>query len=123
MDQQVLKEIGLELKKQRKEASLTIEQVAKKLKIRKAYLQGLEKGDVSFIPFEAYVIGYIKHYSKLLGLDSEEYVKRLKSNNQKIRTLGSKNIITDREFMPSMQLVLITMLVSILIYAMILFVS
>lgn len=121
MEQQVLIEIGAELKKHRKSASLTLDQVSKKLKIRKAYLQGLEKGDVSLVPFEAYVIGYIKHYSNLLGLDSDEYIQRLKSNDKSIKTLASKNIITEKEFLPSAQLVIVTMLLTIIIYALILF--
>lgn len=123
MDQEVLKEIGEELRKKRKSLSLTIEEVSKKLKIRKAYLQGLEKGDVSLIPFEPYVIGYVKHYAKLLGIDLDAQIQKLKSETKQLETPRGKNMITEKEFMPSIILVIITLLLTACIYGILLFIK
>ena len=116
MDKQALIEVGMELQKQRKAAKLTLAQVSKELKIRKAYLQGIESGDIHLIPFEAYILGYIKHYAILLGLDPKEYIERVKSPEYKLASIASKNLITDKEFLPSKKLIAISLTCTALVY-------
>lgn len=121
MDKQALIEVGMELQKRRKAAKLTLAQVSKELKIRKAYIQGIESGDVHLIPFEAYILGYIKHYAILLGLDPKEYTDRIRSQDYKLAAIASKNLITDKEFLPSKKLILVSTACAVALYAILLF--
>jgi cytoskeletal protein RodZ len=64
-------EIGKILKDKRENKKLTIEEISDKIKIRKQYISSLEDGDISQIPGEAYITGYIKIYSSCLGVDDK----------------------------------------------------
>ncbi|WP_263078841.1 DUF4115 domain-containing protein [Endozoicomonas sp. Mp262] len=55
----------------REEKGLSIEDVARKLKITESYVAALEKGDFKQFPAIAFARGYIKNYARLLGLDAE----------------------------------------------------
>jgi cytoskeleton protein RodZ len=116
MDRQALIEVGAALQGRRKAAKLTLAQVSKELKIRKDYIQGIEKGDVHLIPFEAYVLGYVKHYAILLGLDPKDYIVRIKSDEQKLSSVASKNLITFEQFLPSKKVIIISFSLMIMIY-------
>jgi cytoskeletal protein RodZ len=123
MDKQALIEVGMELQKRRKAAKLTLTQVSTELKIRKAYIKGIENGDIHLIPFEAYILGYIKHYAILLGLDPKEYVDRVKSQDYKLASIASKNLITDKEFLPSKKLIAVSIATVLLVYIFLLIVG
>lgn len=123
MDKQALVEVGMELQKRRKAAKLTLAQVSKELKIRKAYIQGIESGDIHLIPFEAYVLGYIKHYAILLGLDPKEYIERVRSQDYKLAAIASKNLISDKEFLPSKKLIIISSTCALLLYILLMLVG
>jgi len=116
MDKQALVDVGLALQRGRKASKLTLAQVSKELKIKKDYLAGIEKGDVHLIPFEAYVLGYIKHYSILLGLDPQEFIDKIKTHDKTIVTHASKNIITAKEFLPSAKIVVLSLAAMCSIY-------
>lgn len=60
------------LKKAREEKKLSLEEVHKITKIRLKYLEAIEKGDWKALPGIAYVRGFIKVYSDVLGLDPEK---------------------------------------------------
>ncbi len=123
MDKQALVEVGMELQKRRKAAKLTLAQVSKELKIRKAYIQGIESGDIHLIPFEAYVLGYIKHYAILLGLDPKEYIERVRSQDYKLAAVASKNLISDKEFLPSRKIIVISTVCALLFYTILILVG
>ncbi len=116
MDKQALIEVGMELQKRRKAAKLTLAQVSSELKIRKAYIKGIENGDIHLIPFEAYILGYIKHYAILLGLDPKEYIDRVKSQDYQLAAIASKNLITDKEFLPSKKLIAASLVCALAVY-------
>lgn len=107
MDKEVLKQVGSEFKKKRQSAKLKLADVSKQLRIKKSYIQGIESGDVTQVPSEAYVLGYIRHYAKLLGLRPEDYIERLRSSEQVIQAVGSKDLITVKEFLPSRKIIAI----------------
>lgn len=62
-----------QLKEAREKAGYTIEEVARKLNIRKQYLIDLEDGNYDALPGQVYVQGYRKMYSELLGITLELY--------------------------------------------------
>lgn len=64
-----LKSLGEELRRARVSLGLSLEDVEAHTKIRKKYLKALEDGDPEEVPGTAYFRGYLKAYSKFLGLD------------------------------------------------------
>lgn len=62
---------SLPLKQARIEAGKTIEEVASHLKIKKQYLVALEEEKLELLPAEVYAKGYLKLYSKYLGLNPD----------------------------------------------------
>jgi len=66
-----MKDIGNFLRERREARGISLIEVEKDLKIRKKYLQALEEGNIDAIPGKTYLIGYIRNYSKYLGIDDE----------------------------------------------------
>ncbi|MGC8795997.1 helix-turn-helix domain-containing protein [Thermodesulfovibrio sp.] len=77
-----------ELKKRRLELGKTLEQIAEETKIKKSYLQLIEKGKFDELPIELYTRAYIKTYAQSLGLDAslilKDYDEYLKSKKQTV---------------------------------------
>ena len=55
------------------------------LRIRLPYLQALEDGRLDDLPGTAYVVGFLRSYAAILGLDPEEMVKRLRAETEPAR--------------------------------------
>jgi len=66
-----MKDIGNFLKERREARGISLIEVEKDLRIRKKYLQALEEGNIDAIPGKTYLIGYLRNYSKYLGIDEE----------------------------------------------------
>ena len=66
-----MKDIGNFLRERREARGISLIEVEKDLKIRKKYLQALEEGNIDVIPGKTYLIGYLRNYSKYLGIDEE----------------------------------------------------
>jgi len=66
-----MKDIGNFLRERREARGISLIEVEKDLKIRKKYLQALEEGNIDAIPGKTYLIGYLRNYSKYLGIDEE----------------------------------------------------
>jgi cytoskeleton protein RodZ len=68
---------GEQLQAGRRELGLTLEQVAERTRIRKPFIEALEAERVRELPGgDAYVIGFIKIYARLLGLDAEALARQ-----------------------------------------------
>ncbi|MBX9786379.1 MAG: DUF4115 domain-containing protein [Alphaproteobacteria bacterium] len=65
------------LKETREIQKLSIDDVAKKLRINKNYLRALENNDENLI-CDVYTLGFLRSYATYLGLDSENLCKELK---------------------------------------------
>jgi cytoskeleton protein RodZ len=88
--------IGRILEQKRKEKGLSLEQVERATKIRKRYLDGLEREDYAVLPAGVYAHGFLKTYANYLGLDGEALSKQLKSRRKPRRERGI-NYDTDPE--------------------------
>jgi len=53
----------------------TLEDVARVLRIRPAILQALENGDIAALPSGAVIKGFVRTYTKYLGLDDDQAVR------------------------------------------------
>jgi len=76
--QAVFRDVGQILAEERKERNLTLKQVADQIHIRQRYLMDLEEGQLADLPGFVYVFGFIRTYARLLHLDGEELIRRIK---------------------------------------------
>jgi len=84
--------------KAREEAGLSLDEVARELKIRTGFLSALENGSFEKLPPDVYARGYIKEYAQYLGIPPEplleEYAKRrillCTSGRQERASVGKK---------------------------------
>ena len=88
--------IGRYLEQKRKEKGLSLEEVEQATKIRKRYLDGLEREDYAVLPDGVYAQGFLKTYANFLGLDGEALSRQLKSRRKPRRERGI-NYNTDPE--------------------------
>lgn len=72
-----LSELGTMLREERERQGLSIEAVSDKIKITRSCLTAIEEGNASHLPHPVYAKGFIKNYAKLLGVDQEDFSKRL----------------------------------------------
>ena len=66
-----MRTVGEILKKSRLEKKLTLKEIEEQTKIRKEYLIALEENHYQDLPSAAYIQGFIKNYSQVLGLKPE----------------------------------------------------
>lgn len=71
-------EIGATLRKARQDIGATLDDVEYETKIRKRYLDALEREDYGDLPSAVYARGFLKTYANYLGLDGEELSQQLK---------------------------------------------
>jgi cytoskeleton protein RodZ len=64
--------VGRLLRDQRESRSLSIEDVAKRLRIRRPYLEAIEQGRFDALPGAAYVPAFLRAYAAHLGLDADK---------------------------------------------------
>ncbi len=74
-----LESIGSYLKKARHEKGLTLRAISAHTKINKTILENLENNNLKELPNKAYVVGFVKSYSKALGLSQKLGLKLLES--------------------------------------------
>lgn len=67
-----MKTIGDLLKKRREQLNISLEDAEKELRIRKKYLRFLEENNFNQLPSTSYIKGFIRNYSRFLGLDEEK---------------------------------------------------
>lgn len=63
--------LGTLLEKARLEQGLTIDELAKRTKIRPQFLQAIEEEEYDLLPGEAYVKPFIRSYAKALGVEEQ----------------------------------------------------
>ncbi len=80
--------IGPELEDARTQKGLSFEEVEQATKIRKRYLEALEREDYSILPDAVYVQGFLKTYANYLGLDGDaislEFRSRRRSRRERL---------------------------------------
>ncbi|MBS0220577.1 MAG: helix-turn-helix domain-containing protein [Proteobacteria bacterium] len=64
--------VGRLLREQREERGLTIDEVAKSLRIRSAFLKAIEQGRFEELPGAAYIPAFLRGYASYLGLDAQK---------------------------------------------------
>ena len=75
-----MREVGAQLRQVRLERGEDLDSVAKNLRIKPAYLLGIEQGDLSALPGRTYALGFLRTYADHLGFDGADLVARIKSS-------------------------------------------
>lgn len=68
--------LGLWLRRARETRELSLEDVEKKLRIRRRYLQALEVGDYAALPGQIQARGFLRNYARFLGVPADEALAR-----------------------------------------------
>lgn len=68
--------LGAELRKQREIRGVTLKEIADATKISKRYLEALEQDDFAALPAAVFTRGFVREYSRYIGLNSEEMASR-----------------------------------------------
>jgi cytoskeletal protein RodZ len=91
--------IGSMLEQARKDRGLSLSEVEQATKIRKRYLQGLERDDYAALPDAIYARGFLKTYANFLGLDGEHLAWQLKTRRAPRRErLGGTGVARSSDF-------------------------
>jgi len=69
---------GEKLYEERIRMGLSLEEVAKAIKIRSSFLDSIEKGEYKKLPSGTYAHGFVKNYAKFLGLPEYELLALFK---------------------------------------------
>jgi cytoskeleton protein RodZ len=70
--------IGDRLRQKREEQGISLKNISQHTKIALTKLEYLEEDKLDLLPNKAYVIGYVKSYSKLVGLNANESILHLR---------------------------------------------
>jgi cytoskeleton protein RodZ len=70
---------GASLRAARERLGWSLPDVADSLRIRLPYLEALEAGAIDALPGNAYALGYVRTYAKILGLNADEAARRFKA--------------------------------------------
>ena len=76
----LVREVGIQLRRARMARGEELEHVAENLRIRQAYLRGLEQGDLSVMPGRAYALGFLRSYAEYLGFDGNDLIAQIRSS-------------------------------------------
>lgn len=109
--------IGAVLKNVRLEKGLKLQDVAKKLCIRKQYLDAIEESNHQETPPFPYGIGFIRSYAEFLGLNSSNIVELYKEETNTKNTDSEINAnYSSRSGMPSFVYIILSLIAIALIY-------
>lgn len=70
---------GGDLRAARERLGWPLQDASTTLRIRRAYLEALEEGDLEKLPGNAFALGFLRCYTSALGLDPEEMLRRFKA--------------------------------------------
>ena len=98
--------VGSDLKVARVRKGLNIKDVASSIRISSSYIEAIEQGKFDDLPGEAYIIGFIKAYSKFLGLDQYAILEQFKKESVRSNNLALEFPITrDRYNYPTKKII------------------
>lgn len=93
--------IGQRLELARKDMTMSPACVARELKIQANYIEAIERLDKSALPPIGYVLGYVRAYAGLVGLDPKKAVEDFKHDSEVPENLGMRD---QPHFVPRRQL-------------------
>ncbi|MEO1092238.1 MAG: RodZ domain-containing protein [Pseudomonadota bacterium] len=83
-EQSLLRQVGGLLRETREDRGMDVRDVAEVLRIKVAYLEGLEDGDLSRISGRTYALGFLRSYADYLGFDGDAIVEEVRRTNAQL---------------------------------------
>ncbi len=117
-EQLPLDSAGMQLRRAREKAKLTIEQIAAETRIPQRHIKTLESGDYASLPSRAYAIGFSRSYAKAVGLDDGAITDQVRLELSRVggdRGEGQKYEPGDPARVPSRGLAWLTALAAVLL--------
>src|SRR5438105_14938488 len=71
-----LASFGEELRREREIRGISLKEIADSTKISKRFLEAIERNDHKTLPAPVFTRGFVREYSRYLGLNSDEIVNR-----------------------------------------------
>ena len=78
---EAIETVGEILHNKRKEIGLSLDEITEKLNLDSNLIELLENNDFEKFKVETYLKGYLRAYSKLLGIDGDRIIKLYKESN------------------------------------------
>lgn len=94
--------VGKILKSRREELNKTLTELSNETKISRRYLEALESDNYDEFPGEAYYLGFLKNYAKVLNLNADELIelyKKLKLIEEPIPMEELTKPLTNNKFL------------------------
>jgi cytoskeleton protein RodZ len=88
---------GNKLREAREAKDYTLDYVEEETKIRKLYIDALERETFEILPPRVYATGFVRRYSKFLGLDPDEMVAEFQNLVYTDEPLSEEVLIIDTE--------------------------
>ncbi len=85
----MIQHLGEYLKKERRKAGLSVDDVASSTKLRKSLVLAIEEARFDELGADVYAKGYIKSYARLLGLDQEKVLAMYRREQNKEEKIAS----------------------------------
>ena len=73
--------LGHHLRAVREHKGLSLVQVAEATRVRRLYLEAIERDDLAPLPSRPFAVGYVRAYARALGLDGDAAAARFKAEN------------------------------------------
>lgn len=86
--------VGEILRKEREKQNITLEQVEKKINVRRKFLQAVEDNDWTLFASKIYIIGVLKNYARVLGLPHDKVIAFFRREYGKKETVGFKTKVS-----------------------------
>jgi cytoskeleton protein RodZ len=89
--------LGAHRRAPREHKGLSLVQVAEATRVRRVYLEALERDDLKPLPSRPFAVGYVRAYAKALGLDGDAAAARFKAENPEEAPALRAPVGVDRE--------------------------
>ena len=110
--------IGDALRRAREQRGDDLQQIADYLCIRRTYLEAIEESRYDAFPADAYIIGFLRSYANLLGIDGRQAIDRYRgemAGRRKKPSLSMPTPMTEGRT-PSAMIMIAAVIVAFLIY-------
>lgn len=100
----MLETIGQYLRREREARNVSLEELSRGTRINRAFLEAIERDDFNFSRQRNFIIGFLKGYTRYLGLSSEEVIKRyLRHAELESRRIDFRQMALFPKFIPAQE--------------------
>ncbi|HWR59887.1 MAG TPA: helix-turn-helix domain-containing protein, partial [Thermodesulfovibrionales bacterium] len=112
--------IGEILKNRREELGLELREVAHTLRIQYQYLKALEDNALGKLPPAVYTRGYIREYSRFLGVDPEPLIDEYAGHMEPKEDIPQEPLVAEKKFAFPRIILLLLLTIALVLAAVIL---